>query len=329
VHPIVPSRNERPTLCCAHVVCVIRVSLQGQLKGTQRWLELARTADAGGFDTLYVADHPGTSAAPFVALAAAATVTDRIRLGTCVVNAGRWEPLALAAEVATLDVLSGGRSVLGLGAGHTPAEWSMAELEIPRPAARIARLKEIVEVVQALLAGDEVSRSGTHVRLKGAILNVPRPIQDPIPLMVGGNGPSLLRLAAGCADIVGVTGLGKTLADGHSHEANWSFDALDATFDVVRLASGLARRSPSIEVLVQHVEFTEDAEARAVEIANAIPGASGSDVLTSPFVWIGTPEEIALQLHEFEERWGVTRYVVREAALTQATEILRLMAVRG
>ena len=245
------------------------------------------------------------------------------------VNAGRWEPLVLATEVATLDVLSGGRSVLGIGAGHTPAEWSMAELEIPRPAARVARLKEVVEAVQSLLAGNEVSLSGAHVQLKEAILKVPRPIQDPIPLMVGGNGPNLLRFAAGWADIVGITGLGKTLADGHSHEANWGSDTLNSTFGLVRSAAGLADRTPSIEALVQHVEFTEDADARAGEIAKVIPGASGSDILASPFVWIGTPEEIALQLHEFEERWGVTRYVVREAALTQATEMLQLLNVGG
>jgi probable F420-dependent oxidoreductase len=304
---------------------VVRVSIQGQLRDSPRWLALARTADAGDFDTLYVADHPGTSPAPFVALAAAATVTDRIRLGTCVVNAGRWEPLALATEVATIDVLSGGRSLLGMGAGHTPAEWSMAGLDIPRPAARVARLTEVVEAVQSLLAGNQVSLSGEHVELKEAILKAPRPIQDPVPLMVGGNGPRLLRFAAACADIVGVTGLGRTLADGHTHEANWSPDTLDSTFDLIRSTAGPAERKPSIEVLVQHVEFTEDAQARADEIAKVIPGASSGDVLASPFVWIGTAEEIVLQLHTYEERWGITRYVVREPAALQATEIIRLL----
>jgi hypothetical protein len=154
-------------------------------------------------------------------------------------------------------------------------------------------------------------------------------MQDPIPLMIGGNGPSLLRFATGCADIVGVTGLGKTLTDGHSHEANWSSDALDSTFGLIRSAAGSADRTPSIEALVQHVEFTEDAEGRAGEIAKVIPGASAGDVLASPFVWIGTPEEIVLQLHGFEERWGVTRYVVREAALVQVTKILQLLNARG
>ena len=321
--------GERSTPMCGDVVSVIRVSVQGQLENSSRWLELAKAAEAGGFDTLYVADHPGTSPAPFVALAAAATVTERIRLGTCVLNAGRWEPLALASEVATLDVLSDGRALLGIGAGHTPAEWLMAGLEIPRPGLRVARLTEVAEAVRLLLTGDEISLSGVHVELKKAVLKQPRPIQDPIPLMIGGNGRNLLRFAATAADIVGVTGLGTLLGDGHSHEVDWRATTLDSTFDLIRLAAGTTGRTPSIEALVQHVEFTDDAEAHAHEIAKVIPGASGGDILASPFVWIGTPEEIALQLHEFEERWGVTRYVVREAALTQATEMLRLLNVGG
>jgi hypothetical protein len=124
---------------------------------------------------------------------------------------------------------------------------------------------------------------------------------------------------------VGVTGLGRTLADGHSHEADWSSESLDSTFGLIRSVADAADRTASIEALVQHVEFTHDAEARAAEIAKVIPGATGSDILTSPYVWIGSPEEIVLQLRGFEQRWGVTRYVVREAALVEATEIVRLL----
>ena len=113
---------------------VIGVSLQGRAASPIEWLALAREADRSGFESLYVADHPGTCAAPFVALAAAAAVTDRIKLGTCVVNAGLWEPVPLAMEVATLDMVSGGRAVLGLGAGHTPAEWAMRGRSMPSPA---------------------------------------------------------------------------------------------------------------------------------------------------------------------------------------------------
>jgi alkanesulfonate monooxygenase SsuD/methylene tetrahydromethanopterin reductase-like flavin-dependent oxidoreductase (luciferase family) len=96
-------------------------SLQAVPGDAAEWLDTARRAEAGGFDTLLTADHPGSCAAPFVALAAAAAVTSRIRPGSYVSNAGVREPMLLAADVATLDVVSGGRAVLGLGAGHPPA----------------------------------------------------------------------------------------------------------------------------------------------------------------------------------------------------------------
>ena len=98
-------------------------SLQVVPENAAEWLDTARRAEAAGFDTLLTADHPGSCATPFVALAAAAAVTTTIKLGSYVVNAGVREPMLLAADVATLDVVSGGRAVLGIGAGHTPAEW--------------------------------------------------------------------------------------------------------------------------------------------------------------------------------------------------------------
>jgi hypothetical protein len=104
---------------------------------------------------------------------------------------------------------------------------------------------------------------------------------------------------------------------------------LDSTFGLIRSAADSANRTPTIEALVQHVELTDDAGTRAGEIAKVIPGASTSDVLASPFVWIGSPSEIVSQLHGFEERWGMTRSVVREPALIPATEIIRLLNTRG
>jgi hypothetical protein len=112
-------------------------SLQALPDDAAGWLDLARRAEEIGFEALYVADHPGSCAAPFVALAAAAAVTSRLRLGSYVANAGVREPILLAADVATLDVVSGGRAVLGLGAGHTPAEWAAVGKVRPGVRARI------------------------------------------------------------------------------------------------------------------------------------------------------------------------------------------------
>jgi probable F420-dependent oxidoreductase len=301
----------------------IELSVQGQLRSPAGWLACARSAEDAGCDALYVADHPGTSAAPFVALAAAAAVTERIRLGTCVANAGLWEPLSLANEVATLDAVSDGRAILGLGAGHTPDEWTMSGRAIPAPAQRVERLVEVTRAVQRLLRGEVVSSRAGAVRLERAQLSDPRPIQDAIPLLVGGNGPRVLRFAAQIADIVSVGGLGRTLADGHTHEALWSKANLDKTFDAVRVAAARAGRTPVVEALVQHIEVTDDAMAAAARIAPHVAGASPADLIDAPFIWIGTRKDIAQQLSEAHERWGISRYVVRDGVLRVAREVMQ------
>ena len=119
-----------------------RVSVQAAPRDGKSWIALARRIEEIGFEGLFVADHPGTAPAPFVALAAAAAVTDRIELGTYVVNAGAWEPLALANEVATLDLVSDGRAVLGIGAGHTPVEWTSVGRAYPTAGQRVDRMVE-------------------------------------------------------------------------------------------------------------------------------------------------------------------------------------------
>ena len=304
---------------------MVHVSVQGHFVDRTQWVQLAEAVDRSVFDSLYVADHPGSSAAPFAALAAAATVTHRVRLGACVLNAGLWDPMTLAAELVTLDAVSGGRAVFGVGAGHTPSEWEIVGLDFPHAGRRVDRLIELVDAVRRLLAGDSVTMSGANFGLREAILRKPGPVQDSIPLMVGGNGTRVLSFAAEQADIVGVTGLGKTLSDGHSHEADWSPAALDRSFDVVDAAAKRVGRHPDIEALVQHIEITDDPQRVADGIAEIVPGASGADLLGAPFMWIGTPELIAAKVRESEQRWGINRYVIRDNAIEAAGPVLDLL----
>lgn len=304
---------------------MVQMSVQGRFVDRRQWIQLAKAADRSGFDCLYAADHPGSSAAPLVALAAAAAVTERVRLGTCVLNAGLCEPLALASQLATLDALSAGRAVFGVGAGHTPAEWTMVGLPFPPAAGRVDRLIELVGAVRILLAGETVTTSETDLRLQEALLSDPLPIQASIPLMVGGNGRRVLTFATECAEIVGVTGLGKTLPDGQSHEAEWSSTALDRTFGVIDSAAERAGRRPDIEALVQHIEITDDPRRAAEAIADLIPGASSDDLLRGPFMWIGPPDRIVAQIGEAERRWGINRYVVRDTAIDAANTVLSLL----
>lgn len=300
----------------------VRVAVQGRPKGRGSWLELAREVERAGFDGLYVADHPGATSAPFVALAAASAVTDRIRLGTCVVNAGMWEPLALANEIATLDVVSGGRAVLGVGAGHTPSEWTSTGRSYPSPGERVDRMIELVDTTRALLAGDTVSCRGRHVTLTDATLADPRPVQNRIPLLIGGNGRQVVRYGAQHADRVGITGLGRTLGDGHRHEVDWTAAGLDRIFEIVGAAAAESGGGPQIEALVQHVEITDDAEATAARLVPHIPGASVEDLLSSPFVWIGTVDEISERLRAHQRDRGIELYMVREQTISDVGLIL-------
>lgn len=300
----------------------LRVSVQASPRDRGSWLTLASEVERGGFDGLYVGDHPGSGPAPFVALAAAAAATERIRLGTCVLNAGIWDPVPLAVEVATLDVLSGGRAVLGVGAGHTPREWLATGRTFPSAAERVARMIELVQTTRSLLGGESVSHHGGAFTLDEAILSDPRPVQEPVPLLVGGNGTSVLRFGARHADIVGITGLGRTLDDGYRHEVGWSPAAVDRILDVVASAAEAAGHRPQLEALVQHVEVTDDAAAAAGRLAEQVPGASADDLLGSPFMWIGTVEEIRERLDVYRADLGIDRYVVRAPAMAAARQIL-------
>lgn len=301
----------------------ITFSVQADLAGdTGSPVDLLRRVEAVGADAFLAADHPGVDASPFVALAAAAMVSERVRLGTYVANAALRDPVQLAVDVATLDHLSGGRAVLGLGAGHTPGEWTASGIAFPSAGARVGRLAEVLDVVPRLLAGEVVHHDGTHFRLEDAVLMAPRPVQSHVPLLVGGNGRRVLRLAGRHADIVGLTGLGRTLADGHHHEAAWSERDIDATVAVVAEAARDRARPPALEALVQHVELTDDAERSARALAERVPGLTPSDVLGCPYVLVGTASEIAAHLTTVADRWGISRFVVRPPALDAVEAVL-------
>jgi probable F420-dependent oxidoreductase len=296
----------------------ITFSLQARPTDAAEWVALCRRAEELGFDAIYAAHHVGSTASPFVTLAAAAAVTSRVRLGTYVINAGIAEPLQLAADVATLDVVSAGRAVLGLGAGHTPAEWTMLGRAQPAPRERVDRMIAVAEATRRLLLGHTVTADG----LDHARLDQPRPVQDPVPLLIGGNGTRVLRYAARHADIVGLSGLGRTLPDGHSHEVAWRPNQVAERVELVRGAAAAAGCAPQLEALVQHVELTDDAEAAAQRLAADLRGTTAADLLAAPYTLFGTPETIAAELRGHAERLGITRYVVRADALDAAAAIL-------
>ncbi len=208
----------------------IEFHLQAEPRGGSSWCEFSQRVERMGFAGLRVPDHPGSGASPFVALAAAAAVTERITLAPYVLNAGVWDPLILANEVATLDIVSDGRAVLGIGAGHTPSEWLMRGAVYPSAAQRVDRLVELIATVPRLLTGETVDFEGQHVQCRDAALTACVPVQTCVPVLIGGNGPRVLELARKHANIVSISGLGATRDDGHSHSVRWSAPVVDRSF---------------------------------------------------------------------------------------------------
>ncbi len=300
----------------------ISFGLQAGLDTDARaWLHLAQRAERAGFDTLYVADHLGATASPFAALAAAACATSTLKLGTYVLNAGIRDPLSLASDAATVDVISNGRFVLGLGAGHTPAEWAMTGRDFPGAAARVGRLTETVDVVRRLLAGEVVTHHGRHMHVDDAYLLTPRPVGETIPLLIGGNGAQVVRLGGRVADIVSLTGAGRTLADGHLHEVDWSDAAIGERVKIVRAAAP-GPGGPVIDALVQHLAITDNRAAAAEKVARRVPGATAAEVIGAPYVLLGTLDELAAEILQHYERWGFTSYVVRPSVFDDAAALI-------
>jgi len=271
-------------------------------------VQVARRAEAAGFDVFTLSDHVGPGVAPMPALGAIAEATSTMRLGTFVLNATMRNPVQLAWEASTIDQLSGGRFELGLGAGHTPHEYEATGVERQPPSVRKAQLAEQVEIIRALLDGETVDHDGVHHQLRGA--SVDRSVQDRLPILVGGNGVNLLGHAGAHADIVGLQGLGRTLEDGHRHDVKWTAEHLETQLAQVRAGAG--ERKPELNALVQVMEVTDDAAAATAALAGRVDSLIASDVVEAPYALIGTVEEIVAKIERCRDQWGITYFTVRE-----------------
>jgi probable F420-dependent oxidoreductase len=269
----------------------------------------ARRAEAAGFDVLHTFDHlvPGWS--PTLPLLTMAEATERIRVCPLVLNNDFHHPALLAAEYVHLDHLTDGRVELGLGAGHAFNEYAAMGLPFDPPAMRKARLAEAVEIIVRLFAGDTVTYEGEHYHLREVAGVAPR--QDHLPLLVGVNGKAALAHAVRFADTIGLMMLGRTLPDGERHEVRWQAERLDAVVAHIR-ACAAGRPSPvELNALVQMVEVTDDAVSVRHHLVGELEGLTLDDAATTPFLAIGTADEIADHLLHCRERWGINYFSVR------------------
>jgi len=273
--------------------------------GARKFLEVARRAEVYGFDTFVVPDHLGAQVGPIAALGALAVATDRIRLGTSVLANGFRHPAVLAKDLATIDVLSKGRLEVGMGAGWSKDEYNSAGIEYDAPGLRIEKLDETLTILNVLLRGQVCDFHGKHYRIRG-LKGAPRPRQGPRPpLLVGGGGPRMLRLAARHADIISVVPV--TTKEGKGLVSGITLEKTIEKVDLIRAAAGPRFAQIELNWAITAIVITDDREKTAEMALSAIANGlhpslevdvqlSVADILSSPYVAIGTHEQIAEQV---------------------------------
>src|SRR3954451_12548990 len=168
------------------------------------WATLARKVEDLGFSSLFLPDHFGDQLHPVPAMMAAADATTDLRVGALVFDNDFKHPVVLAKEMATIDVLSGGRVEFGIGAGWMNTDYEQSGIPKERDGVRIAKMVEAIEIYRGLWADGPFSYKGEHYSIDG-LDGFPKPVQKPHPpILIGGGGPKVLAIAGQHADIIGI-----------------------------------------------------------------------------------------------------------------------------
>jgi probable F420-dependent oxidoreductase len=277
------------------------------------WRERARHIESLGYAALYLPDHFGDQLGPIAALMSAADATTTLRVGSFVFDNDYMHPAVLFKEAATLDLLSDGRLDFGLGAGWLASDYEQAGIPYDSAGTRIERLEEALTIIKGLFAGGPVSFTGKHYSISG-LEGGPLPVQKPYPpIVLGGGGRKMLRLAAREADIVNVNfdlGEGRInaklartgLAAATDEKLSWIREAAGDRLDKIELG---------LNVFLANV--TDDRDSMAAAIAPPA-GFEPREVLEVPNFLIGTVDQITEDLVARRERYGVSYVIVPGSA---------------
>ncbi|HYM83330.1 MAG TPA: TIGR03621 family F420-dependent LLM class oxidoreductase [Candidatus Dormibacteraeota bacterium] len=289
------------------------------------WTGLARRAESLGYATLLIADHLGRQLSPMPALTAAALATTRLRVGSYVFANDYRHPLMLATEAATLDILSGGRLELGLGAGWNQRDYRMLGYPYEAPGRRIDRLEESLPLIARLLAGETVDHEGPRYAMRGAVLSA-RPVQSPRPpIMVGGGGPRLLRIAAREADIVAMQP--QFDPQGRPMIRQGTEGATERKVAIVREAAGGRFERLELNVVLGDAGLVGNGAPLSASLLAAAK-AVATGVLASPYVLYGTVDGIRQQLLRRRDHLGISYYVLPRRTMETMAPIVDALTGR-
>lgn len=261
-----------------------------------------------GYSTLYLPDHFGDQLSPIAGLMSAADATTRLRVGSLVFDNDYRHPLVLAKEAATLDLLSGGRLDFGLGAGWLASDYEQTGMPLDPPGTRIDRMAEGLQIIKSFFAGGTVSFTGKHYRVRD-VEAAPSPVQKPHPpIVLGGGGRRMLRLAAREADIVSVN---YKLTEGRVNRAlvrTGMAEASDEKVAWIKEAAGDRFSEIELCATVFVANVTDDRDGVAAALASGL-GAEPQEVLEMPHFLIGTIDQMVEDLQARRERYGISYFV--------------------
>ncbi|MDQ3541833.1 MAG: TIGR03621 family F420-dependent LLM class oxidoreductase [Chloroflexota bacterium] len=289
------------------------------------WKDRARGAEALGYDILLMPDHFGPQFAIGPALAIAAEATSTLRIGTLVWQNDLRHPALVAQEAFTLDILSGGRFELGIGAGGSiPGEYRRTGIPFDTAPVRVSRLHESVRVLKGLAAEDRFTFSGEHYTLAEYRAGL-EPVQRPHPpLLIAAGGQRMLRLAAREADIIGVLPSMSAAGKGFA-EDEVSLDASRTKVDYIKSIAGERFASIELNILIQMLEVTDNRHG-AIEAARKHHGITNDAWFDSPMVYVGSVEEIANRMRTVRDRLGVSYFVIFEPVMEAFAPVVAALA---
>jgi probable F420-dependent oxidoreductase len=278
-----------------------------------------------GYSTLTVADHFDDQLAPVPALMAAADATTTLRIGALVLCTDFTHPVVIAKEAATIDVLSGGRFELGLGAGWMTTDYEQSGITFDSAGTRIERMGEALSVIDQLWSEAPCSFAGKHFVVTD-LDGRPKPLQQPRPpVLIGGGGKRVLSFAARSADIVGLNvDLRRGVIDANAGP-NATDDATAEKLAWIRSAAGPRFGDLELHVRVHLVVVTNDRWGMATALGPAF-GMTPEQSLRSPHALAGSAEQIVDDLVERRERWGISYIGVGVDALHSLAPVVAKLA---
>ena len=252
----------------------------------------------------------------FTSLTAIAALTSTIRIAPSVAAASFRNPALLAKITSTLDQVSKGRFIMGLGAGWFDQEYLAHGYPFPSTPERLEQLEETVKILKAMWCDEEPSFSGKYFSINKAYNN-PRPVQRPHPpIMLGGSGPRLLKIAAAHADILNIippTSNGKDFVNDPAAAVKFTSQVLKKKITQLHQYAEQAGRDPNdIEIGgLTVIALSRDSEDKSLrDIATQLGFPDYQTAQRSPVVLLGTPSEVVEELQRRIDATGMSYFIV-------------------